>query len=126
MKKDNQDNILSFGKAIHERREQDKQLDQAITNVENLIDEPVTDTCRFLEGLSVGELRGIRTIIEQKLLEVDAMGAHLLDTGKPLVTDEEKQMFGSIYGVAGRIVSKMGIVDYFIDKKSLNRKGKKK
>jgi len=125
MKKDNQDKILSFGKAVQERREHDKQLDQAITNVENLIDEPVTDTCFFLEGLSVGELRGIRTLLEQKLMEVDAMGAHLLDQGKPFVKQEEKLMFGGVYGIASRITSKMGIVDYFIKSKSIPR-GKKK
>lgn len=97
-----------------------EQVDVAINHVESLIDIPVTDSTRYLATRSYGELRGVRTLLEQKLMEVDKMGAGLLDDAVKIENRGDKEKLGSVFGIVNKIVSLMGIADYFL----LEKEGK--
>lgn len=91
-----------------------KQLDKAIGSAEDFIDLGMTETCKYLETLNKGELRGVRALVEQKVAELDRMGAELLDSKKDLTTVLEKTQLGSVFGLTQRTLMKLGVIDYFI------------
>ena len=86
-----------------------------------IIDAYMTEFCVFLEDKNVGELRGIRSLLERKMLEADHLGGNILKSSKVTQFDEKQRtQLAQVFTVVAKISDKIGYIDYLLEKRKIN------
>jgi hypothetical protein len=81
--------------------------------VDELVDVQMIDFCKFMEGKNKGELLTFRAMMEEKMLQMDLMGAEVLNSSNVTQFNKEERLkVGQIFTIVARIADKVSYIDY--------------
>jgi hypothetical protein len=91
-----------------------------VDSTEEMIDMPMFEFVKFLEGKNIGELKAFRSLLQMHLDKGDMLGKKLVESKVDVFRKESRIQLGSVFMVVAKIQDRMGYIDYLLIKNKLN------